>query len=95
MPTYAYGLTPGQRWDLVSYVQSLARVPPWQPGGRLGGPGQRTDLVRRGEYLVHAEMCGLCHTQINRTGIYRGDDFYLAGGMRVVAIRTGFFSRGT
>src|SRR5882672_8856245 len=32
MPTYAYGLTPGQRWDLVSYVQSLARVAPWQPG---------------------------------------------------------------
>jgi hypothetical protein len=30
--------------------------------------------VKRGEYLVHAEMCGLCHTQINRTGIYRGDD---------------------
>jgi mono/diheme cytochrome c family protein len=91
MPTYAYGLTPGQRWDLVSYVESLARVPPWQPGGRLGGPGQRTDLVRRGEYLVHAEMCGLCHTQINRTGIYRGDDFYLAGGMRVGAYPHGVF----
>src|SRR2546427_8268064 len=28
-------------------------------------------------------MCGLCHTAINRTGIYRADDFYLAGGMRV------------
>ena len=28
-------------------------------------------------------MCGLCHTQINRSGIYRSDDFYLAGGMRV------------
>ncbi len=91
MPTYAYGLTPGQRWDLVSYVESLARVPPWQPGGRLGGPGQRTDLLRRGEYLVHAEMCGLCHTQINRTGIYRGDDFYLAGGMRVGAYPHGVF----
>ena len=33
---------------------------------------------------MHAEMCGLCHTQIDRTGIYR-DDRYLAGGMRVVA----------
>src|SRR5260370_32167148 len=29
-------------------------------------------------------MCGLCHTQIDRTGIYR-DDRYLAGGMRVTA----------
>jgi mono/diheme cytochrome c family protein len=91
MPTYAYGLRPGQRWDLVSYVQSLARVAPWQPGGRLDGPGQRADLLRRGEYLVHAEMCGLCHTQINRTGIYRGDDFYLAGGMRVGAYPHGVF----
>jgi mono/diheme cytochrome c family protein len=91
MPSYAYGLTPGQRWDLVSYVQSLARVAPWQPGGRLDGPGQRADLLRRGEYLVHAEMCGLCHTQINRTGIYRGDDYYLAGGMRVSAYPHGVF----
>ena len=91
MPSYACGLTPGQRWDLVSYVQSLARVAPWQPGGRLDGPGQRADLLRRGEYLVHAEMCGLCHTQINRTGIYRGDDFYLAGGMRVGAYPHGVF----
>jgi cytochrome c553 len=36
-------------------------------------------------------MCGLCHTQINRTGIYRGDDFYLAGGMRVEAYPHGVF----
>ena len=91
MPTYAYGLTPGQRWDLVNYVQSLARVAPWQPGGQLGGLGQRPDLIRRGEYLVHAEMCGLCHTQSNRTGIYRADDFYLAGGIRVGAYPHGVY----
>jgi cytochrome c553 len=30
-------------------------------------------------------MCGLCHTTIDRTGIYRADDAYLAGGMRVEA----------
>jgi len=83
MPTYHTGSRPANAWDLVSYVQSLARVAPWQPGGRLRRAWQRADLLRRGEYLVHAEMCGLCHTQINRTGIYRGDDFYLAGGMRV------------
>jgi len=48
------------------------RLPLWRRGnrgGELDGPGQRADLLRRGEYLVHAEMCGLCHTQINRTGI--------------------------
>jgi mono/diheme cytochrome c family protein len=91
MRSYAYGLTADQRWDLVSYVESLARVAPWQTSGKLAGPGQQTDLLQRGEYLVHAEMCGLCHTQINRSGIYRGDNFYLAGGMRVVAYPHGVF----
>jgi mono/diheme cytochrome c family protein len=85
MPSFAATTTPQERWDLVNYVLSLARTPPWQPGGRLEGPGQQADLTRRGEYLVHAEMCGLCHTMINRTGIYRADDFYLAGGMLVGA----------
>jgi mono/diheme cytochrome c family protein len=69
----------------------MARRPPWDPGGRLEGPGQHPDLHVRGEYLVHAEMCGLCHTMINRTGIYRGDGGYLAGGMRVEAYPHGVF----
>jgi mono/diheme cytochrome c family protein len=30
MRSYTYGVTPDQRWDLVSYVESLARVAPWQ-----------------------------------------------------------------
>jgi mono/diheme cytochrome c family protein len=91
MPSFADATTPAERWDLVNYVLSLARRPPWEPGGRLEGPGQSPDLQTRGEYLVHAEMCGLCHTMINRTGIYRGDDAYLAGGMRVGAYPHGLF----
>jgi mono/diheme cytochrome c family protein len=91
MPSYAETATPTDRWHVVNYVLSLARTPPWQPGGRLDGPGQHPDPLTRGEYLVHAEMCGLCHTQINPTGIYRGDDFYLAGGMRVGAYPQGVF----
>ena len=83
MPAFDHILTPEERWDLVNYVLSLSRIPPWESGGTLDGPGQLSDPVARGRYLVHAEMCGLCHTQINKTGIYRGDDFYLAGGMRV------------
>jgi mono/diheme cytochrome c family protein len=85
MPSVASSTTPRERWDLVNYVLSLRRTPPWEPGGRLDGAGQQRDLTRRGEYLVHAQMCGLCHTMINRTGIYRADSFYLAGGMRVSA----------
>jgi mono/diheme cytochrome c family protein len=91
MPSFADATTPEERWDLVNYVLSRARLPPWEPGGTLDGPGQQADPVKRGEYLVHAEMCGLCHTQINRTGIYRGDDAYLAGGMRVEAYPQGVF----
>jgi mono/diheme cytochrome c family protein len=91
MPSFADATTPEERWDLVNYVLSLARIPPWEPGGKLDGPGQQANPVKRGEYLGHAEMCGLCHTQINRTGIYRADDFYLAGGMRVEAYPQGVF----
>lgn len=82
MPSFV-ALTPNQRWDLVNYTLSLAGTPAWEPSGRLDGLGQQTDPAGRGRYLVSSMMCGLCHTPINRTGIYRGDDFYLAGGMRV------------
>jgi mono/diheme cytochrome c family protein len=90
MPAYVDAATPSERCDLANYLASIARVPPWAPGGRLDGPGHRADLLQRGEYLAHAEMCGLCHTQINRTGIYR-DDRYLAGGMRVSAYPHGTY----
>jgi hypothetical protein len=42
--------------------------------------------LTHGEYLVHVEMYGLCHIQINHTGIYPRDDFYLAGG-RLLNVR--------
>jgi len=85
MPPLPSDATPQERWDLVNFVQSLARAAPWEPGGKLDGPGFESDLTRRGEYLVHAQICGLCHTMIDAMGIYRTDDRYLAGGMRVVA----------
>lgn len=91
MPSFAASTTPAERWDLVNYVLSLARVLPWAAGGTLDGPGHEQDPVRRGEYLVHAEMCGLCHTITNRTGIYRADDFYLAGGVRIGAYPHGMY----
>lgn len=91
MPSYEDALGPGDRWDLVNYVASKARRPPWEAGGKLAGPGQSPDRLRRGDYLVHVEMCGLCHTQIDRTGIYREEGFFLAGGMRVAAGAHGLF----
>ena len=82
MPSFAENTTPAERWDLVNYVLSLSRIAPWEPGGQFGGPGRQADPVKRGDYLVHAQMCGLCHTQATRGGIYR-DEFFLAGGQRV------------
>jgi mono/diheme cytochrome c family protein len=94
MPSYATAATPEQIWDVVNYVTSLARIPPWESGGTLAGPGYSADKLTRGDYLVHAMMCGLCHNEINRTGIYRTDDALLAGGMRVGLYPDGlFFSR--
>jgi mono/diheme cytochrome c family protein len=91
MPSYEAGLGPGERWDVVNYVMSSARPAPWERGGKLAGPGQSPDLLKRGDYLIRAEMCGLCHTQIDRTGIYREEGWFLAGGMRVAAGAHGFF----
>jgi mono/diheme cytochrome c family protein len=83
MPAYADVASAAARWDLVNFVASLARTPPWEAGGSFGGPGFAAQPARRGEYLTRWEICGLCHTQIDRTGIYNVDGAFLAGGMRV------------
>jgi mono/diheme cytochrome c family protein len=88
MPAFAQ-LPAESRWDLVDFLESRRRTPLWQ-SGVLEGPGQARDLEARGRYLVHAAMCGLCHTELDPAMIYR-DDHYLAGGMRVGAYPQGTF----
>ena len=83
MPAYADVLPGEARWDLVNFVVSLARTPAWEKGGSFGGEGFAADPIQRGEYITRWEVCGLCHTQIDRTGIYNVDGAFLAGGMRV------------
>jgi mono/diheme cytochrome c family protein len=83
MPAYADTLSADGRWDLANFVVSLAHTPPWEDGGGFGGAGFAADPSRRGDYLTRWEMCGLCHTQIDRSGIYNVDGADLAGGMRV------------
>ena len=83
MPAYAEALSSDARWDLANFIASLARTPPWEEGGRFGGAGFAADLKQRGNYFARWEACGLCHTQIDRTGIYNVDGAFLAGGMRV------------
>jgi mono/diheme cytochrome c family protein len=83
MPAYAEVLSADSRWDLANFVVSLARTPPWEEGGSFRGAGSDTDLSQRGSYLTRWQICGLCHTQIDRSGIYNVDGADLAGGMRV------------
>jgi mono/diheme cytochrome c family protein len=83
MPAYADVLSTDARWDLANFVVSLARTPPWEEGGSFGGAGFSADPSQRGSYLTRWQICGLCHTQIDRTGIYNVDGADLAGGMRV------------
>ena len=91
MPSYAEVAEAPQIAAVVAYIRSIARTPPWEPGGAFNGPGQSTDPVRRGEYLVHAGMCGLCHTPVDANGIYLANTHYLAGGMKVEAGAHGIF----
>src|ERR1700722_5555801 len=83
MPAYADVLFADARWDLANFVVSLARTPAWEDGGGFGGAGFAAGPSQRGDYLTRWEMCGLCHTQIDRSGIYNVDAADLAGGMRV------------
>ncbi len=91
MPGYSEVAAPQQIAAVVAYVRSIARPPAWESGGVLSGPGQSADPAERGEYLVHAGMCGLCHTPVDANGIYLADTHYLAGGMKVDAGAHGIF----
>jgi mono/diheme cytochrome c family protein len=91
MPSYLEVATPVQIASVVTYIRSIARVPPWEPGGSLGGPGQSSDPLVRGKYLVDAGMCGLCHTPVDAHGIELAETHYLAGGMKIEAGGHGLF----
>ena len=60
-----------------------SRTPPWEDGGSFSGPGFAADFFGAATTLPAGKMCGLCHTQIDRSGIYNVDGADLAGGMRV------------
>jgi mono/diheme cytochrome c family protein len=91
MPGYAEVAEAPQIAALVAYIGSIARTPPWEAGGAFAGPGQSTDPLRRGAYLVRAGMCGLCHTPVDANGISLANTYYLAGGMKMEAGAQGVF----
>ena len=91
MPGYAEVADAQQIADVIAYLGSMARRPAWEPNGTFDTFEQSDDPVRRGEYLVHAGMCGLCHTPVDGDGIYLADTHYLAGGMKVEAGAHGIY----
>jgi mono/diheme cytochrome c family protein len=84
MPAYAGVLATGEAWDLVRYLETLARVPIWREtdAAAIRAAGVARDPLERGRYLANAMLCALCHTPISPlTGAY-DTRYFLAGGMR-------------
>ena len=87
MPAYAGTLSAGEARAVARHVRTLARPPIWEEPdpARVATAGIATDPRERGQYLVHAMQCPLCHTPISaETGAY-DTRYFLAGGMRVSA----------
>lgn len=102
MPGYLEVSDPQQIADVVAYLETLARVPLWDlrwpdwspsPDSMLNFAQQvaGTDPVKRGEYLVRAGMCRLCHTPVDDAGVYQTATHDLAGGMKIAAGAHGIF----
>src|SRR6266704_730114 len=62
MPSVAATTTPSERWDLVNYVRSLARVPPWSGGARSSGPARPATPCDAASTSC-APRCAACATQ--------------------------------
>lgn len=90
MPGYLDASDPQQIADVVAYLESEARPPPWRRGEAVWRVGDESP-ARRGEYLVRTGMCGLCHTPVDEGGVPRVETHYLAGGMRIAAGAHGVF----
>ncbi len=85
MPSYVEASTPDERWEIVGYLRSIAMPAAWEPNGKLSGLGTEPDLLLRGDYLSHAQICQLCHTTASPIGVYNANALRFAGGVRVDA----------
>jgi mono/diheme cytochrome c family protein len=83
MPGYIEVSDPGQLADVAAFLESSARLPPWQQKQVVSSVVD--DPVKRGRYLVRAGMCGLCHTPFDAGGIYQAGARELAGGVKIDA----------
>lgn len=82
MPGYLEVSEPRQLADVVAFLESTARIPPWKDRGEFLDDD---DPAKRGKALVSAGMCRLCHTPVDAAGIYQTETHELAGGTRIDA----------
>lgn len=89
MAGYLESASPQELLDVVAYVRSLARRPPWEEGGELDA--SPVDPLKRGEYLVRTGMCAMCHSRGIEDDAAAGGAPDLAGGRKVDAGAHGIF----
>jgi mono/diheme cytochrome c family protein len=90
MPAYPDAVPAGELWDVAHYVLSLARAPSLEAAAverARRPPGLGEPRLARGEYVVKAGTCFLCHVQMKDDGAYVEGSFG-AGGMRVEILHT-------
>jgi mono/diheme cytochrome c family protein len=96
MPSYAASASREDLWAVAHHVRSLARAPSLEAAAvelARRPPGDGEPLAARGEYVVKAGTCFLCHVQMNPDGSYAAGSFG-AGGMRIEIATLGtVFSR--
>jgi mono/diheme cytochrome c family protein len=96
MPSYLEVAPAADLWATAAYVRSLARAPSLEQAAIASArdrPGNGVPLRERGEYLVKAGTCFLCHVQMTLDGSYLPGSFG-AGGMRIEITHTAtVFSR--
>lgn len=89
MPSFVDAAGDAELWDLANYVAAMARKPVWSMRAdevaALYARQEReaqADPVKRGQYLVHALNCPLCHTPQDAHS-HALPGLFLAGGMRI------------
>ncbi len=85
MPSYLDTAPLSDLWAVAHYVRSLARASSLREASIAAAgepPGAGELPAQRGEYLVKAGTCFLCHVRMQDDGSYE-EASYGAGGMRV------------
>jgi mono/diheme cytochrome c family protein len=100
MPSYKGTATDGEMWDLANYVVSLRRKPVWEMNAdevvafyKQQDAEALANPVKRGEYLVNALACPVCHSPVDEERRML-PGMRLAGGLRMQLSPFGVYPTG-